>query len=377
MPEPRTGESQEEFISRCMASPEANDSFPEHDRRAAFCYSQWENRNKMKKPTTHAELEDLKTGKLGTFYKVNKSYETITKDVDFTKRIVKSIANTYMFFDQDQDVLLPGVSAKSIQERGPNSIGEAKIKNVKDHQISVRIGKPLILDEREIDGHKVLYGESRMLTSTIGNDMLIEYQEGVIDQHSIGFRYMDLELVTADDESWTKWKNQLINPQDAEEIGYMFLVKEIELFEWSPVSFGSNKLTSYLGVKSENKQATILKINDRLDLLEKQLRSGKQSDYAMFDYELETRQLKQIITELFEQEPSIKDTLLAQRRLLEDTREQKTVTTICQHCMKSFSCTSENGYCKCPGCGKFTEYGRMQIAFDLDKAIKETKFFNH
>src|SRR5690606_17795810 len=100
--------------------------------------------------------------------------------------------------------------------------------------------------------------------------------------------------------------NKLINPKDAEDAGYMFLVREIKLYEWSPVSFGANELSPYLGVKSGNKEGYLLKINNRLDLLEKQLRSGKQSDYAMLDYELETRQLKQIISELFSMQPSIK-----------------------------------------------------------------------
>lgn len=332
-------------------------------------------------PTTHAELEALKAKKQATYYRVTKSFETVTKDVDMTKRIVKSIPNTYLFFDNDQDVLLPGCAAKSITERGPDSVGDAKIKNVKDHVISTRIGKPVVLDERTVDGKKVMYGESRMLSTTVGNDMLVEYQEGIIDQHSIGFRYVDLDFISKDDEEWSKLAAMIINPDDAEKAGYMFLVKEIELFEWSPVSFGSNKLTDYLGVKSGNKDAMLLKFNDRLDLLEKQLRSGKQSDYAMLDYELETRQLKQIISELFNQEPSIKDTLI-QRRLLEDTKDKSSSLVICQSCMKQFDYVSQPeagmGYCKCPSCGQFvTQTGAMTVPFDLSKAISEVKFFAH
>lgn len=261
----------------------------------------------------------LKEQKMATFYKVKDSFETTTKDVDMKKRTVQVVPNTFYYFDSDQDVLISGSTTRTIQARGPNSVAGAKIKNVKDHVISNRIGNIQVLDERDMGGRKVQYAESKMLSTTMGNDMLIEYQEGVIDQHSIGFRYVDLEFITAEAKDWKMWIDQLINPQDCEDFGYMFIVKEISQFEYSPVSFGSNKLTPYLGVKSGNKDAMVLKVLDRVDLLEKQLKAGRQTDDTMMDYQLECTQLKQIISELFTEEPSIKATLLAQHRQNQDT----------------------------------------------------------
>src|SRR5665811_887909 len=98
---------------------------------------------------TQAELEALKVIKLATQYKVKDAYGAITKDVDMSKRTVQVIPNTYLFFDSDCDVLIPGCSAKTIKERGPLSNAVAKIKNVKDHNICCRIGKPEVLDERK------------------------------------------------------------------------------------------------------------------------------------------------------------------------------------------------------------------------------------
>jgi hypothetical protein len=46
MPSPRDGESKKDFLSRCMANPEARSDFPSQDQRFAFCNSQWENRKK-------------------------------------------------------------------------------------------------------------------------------------------------------------------------------------------------------------------------------------------------------------------------------------------------------------------------------------------
>lgn len=332
----------------------------------------------MKNIKNHNDLEVERLKRINKHYAISNNPNTVVKDVDFSKRIVQAIPNTFLYFDHDQDVLMPGSCSKTIQERGPKGNG-AKIKNVKDHTISNRIGKVLTLDERSNDNKKVLYGEARMLDTTMGNDMLIEYQENMIDQHSIGYRYIDLSLVSADDgEEWSKLMAMIINPDDAEEYGYAFVVKEIELFEYSPVSFGANELTPYLGVKSGNKDSLKLKLFDRFDLLNKQLRHGKQSDETMRDYELETRQIKQIISELFSGDsmPSIKDTLIEQSR--HNKKDTSKSMRICPACMKQFDDANQS-VTHCPGCGQFVAASAMPVNFDINKAIKETtfsKFFN-
>lgn len=61
MPSPRDGETRKEFISRCMGDSEANDSFPESDQRAAFCYSQWRNKTNSRRVPDHGPTrENLK-----------------------------------------------------------------------------------------------------------------------------------------------------------------------------------------------------------------------------------------------------------------------------------------------------------------------------
>ena len=40
IPKPKTGETQDEFISRCMGNPTMVDEY-EQDQRAAICYSAW------------------------------------------------------------------------------------------------------------------------------------------------------------------------------------------------------------------------------------------------------------------------------------------------------------------------------------------------
>lgn len=338
-----------------------------------------ETEEEITQPKNHADLLALHSKKMGTHYKVKEGFATDTKDVDMQKRVVKVVPNTFNFFDSDQDVLIPGSTLKSITERGPGSTASAKIKNVYAHNLSQTVGVPQYMDEREENGYKCQYAESKIITTTKGNDTLIEYQEKAIDNHSIGFQYVDLEFISADDKDWTKWVNILINGKDAEAAGYMFLVKEIKQFEFSPVAFGANALTPYLGVKSGNKEGLIMKTFERIDFLERQYKTGRQTDETLMDYQLQSLQLKQIIGELFESGPSIKDTLVKGRHN-QGTHQKDTALGICQGCHKDFNYTTaekdEDGYVKCTGCGQFVDQkGSIIVSgFDWGKAIKETTF---
>ncbi len=43
LPEPKDGETKQEFISRCIETltTDFDDEFPSREQRAAVCYSQW------------------------------------------------------------------------------------------------------------------------------------------------------------------------------------------------------------------------------------------------------------------------------------------------------------------------------------------------
>ena len=46
MPTPAAGESENEFVVRCMGDSEARQDFPNAQHRIAFCYSVWESEKK-------------------------------------------------------------------------------------------------------------------------------------------------------------------------------------------------------------------------------------------------------------------------------------------------------------------------------------------
>jgi hypothetical protein len=255
-----------------------------------------------------------KEEKLNTPFKVKADNAVpVVMDVDTTKRIVTGLYNTYNYFDSDCDVLLPGCSLKSIQERGPMSAGVPKIKHALFHDLTKLPGKILTLEEREVEinGQKVkgLYFETQMSSAQDGVDTLIKYQEGIYDNHSIGFRYLQLEFVDSEATDWLQLVSQLTNPDDALECGCMYLVKEINLYEGSTVSFGANSLTPYLGCKSKDKALVQLSLFERMDRLNSQIKKGTLSDDAIQDLKIQFLQIKQMVKEMFEMEPFVKPTV--------------------------------------------------------------------
>lgn len=46
LPKPRSGESRDDFLPRCMANSTMRDDFPDRDQRFAVCNQQWRDRNK-------------------------------------------------------------------------------------------------------------------------------------------------------------------------------------------------------------------------------------------------------------------------------------------------------------------------------------------
>lgn len=227
------------------------------------------------------------------------------KDVDMTKRIVTGYFNAFNYFDSDGDVILPGAFKKSISERGPESSATAKIKHALFHDLTRLPGKLLKLSE-DTEG---LYFETKMSNTTEGNDTLINYQEKIYDNHSIGFRYLDVEMVDSKSDKWKMSLSTIKNRDEAETNGYLFLVKEVKLWEGSTVAFGANQLTPYLGSKSMNKEGIKIKLFERMELLEKQLRSGTQTDDMMNDFEIQIIQIKQMINEIITMQPEDKTTL--------------------------------------------------------------------
>ena len=233
-------------------------------------------------------------------------------DVDTSKNMVSGILNTYNYIDSDIDMLIMGCCAKSISDRGVNSNAKAKIQHLRDHKLTTDsiIGKFTVLEETTYNGREVLSFTSKIIVRST----LFLYQEKIINQHSIGFRYVDVAYAKRDSDNknesdlYEKYTSMAINPEKAEDLGYFFVIKEINLYEGSSVVFGANSETEVIGIKSKDPHTQKTYLLTQLEFLTKNFRNGQFSDEHFKLIELQMKQIEQAIIDI--EPPSLKSTLI-------------------------------------------------------------------
>lgn len=208
------------------------------------------------------------------------------KDVDSNKRQVAVYLSKFDSIDSDNDMIKKGAFAKSIQERGVDSTSNRKIAFLRHHDWTEQIGKWLKLEEDD----NGLFAIGELGRSTKGNDALLDYEDGIIREHSIGFQYMADKLRWIDDTS-------------KEEGGY-WMVSEVKLYEGSAVTFGANEYTEVVDViKSENRTEYVDKIAQEVDAIIKGLTNGKGTDDRLYEMEMKLKFLNAKLLTLAKSEP--------------------------------------------------------------------------
>jgi hypothetical protein len=237
-------------------------------------------------------------------------------DVDDTSRTVTGVYNTMLYFDHDRDVIMPGSFTKSLNERGVNSTGKAKIKHAMFHDMTRLPFKPILIEERTIDGKQMMYFESKAGNTTEGNDALENYKMGIYDNHSFGFQYVQgkLAMFERDTDEYKELMSMVINPDDMAKSDYVFKVTEVNQFEFSTVGIGANELTPFLGMKSIEQLPVIQKqIEDRINKIQYAVKAGNFTDETFYVMEVQLKQLKQIMFDLTILQPATKDTVIIQQ----------------------------------------------------------------
>jgi HK97 family phage prohead protease len=192
------------------------------------------------------------------------------KGIDMAKMTVEGYLSAFDVIDSDTDMLMRGAFNKSIQERGPQSKGNRKIAFLRGHNTDKPVGKFLELYEDQI-GLKYV---AQMSESTLGKDTLVLMQEGILNEHSIGY------MRISDKEKYNGQYNE---------------VKEVMLFEGSVLTFGANADTPVINVKSspELRQKEIVSLAARMDKITKLIRKGSGLTDEMFSLlEIELLQIK-------------------------------------------------------------------------------------
>lgn len=182
-----------------------------------------------------------------------------TKDVDVKSRVVSGYLSGFGNIDKGNDIIEKGAFTKSINERF------SKIFFLLQHDMQKPLGKFQVLEEK--DGG--LYFEAKVSNTTYGNDLLQLYEDGVINEHSIGF-----------------------NTIKSEKKSGVRIIKEVKLFEGSAVTIGANENTPFLGFKS-----AIAEISDKQSKILMALKNGNLTDetFIMLEYSL-----KQLQAEAYE-----------------------------------------------------------------------------
>jgi HK97 family phage prohead protease len=225
--------------------------------------------------------------KQNQLYSTKEAFEV--KDLDASKREVAIYLSKFDIIDSDSDIIRKGAFTKSIQEHGVNSSSNRKIAFLRHHDWTKQIGKFNQLGEDEIG----LFAVGQLGTSSIGEDAWKDYEEGIIREHSIGFKYIPDKM---------KWIEDKTLPS-----GGFYDIKEIMLWEGSAVTFGANEFTNVVEVmKSEEKIDFAKKLSSEIDLLVKSLVNGKGTDDRLFEIEMKIKYLNQQLVSLAESEPIVK-----------------------------------------------------------------------
>lgn len=204
-------------------------------------------------------------------------------DVDFAKRTVCGYASKFGNVDLVGDMIMPGAFTKTINERGPDAKNE--IWFLHNHSTDNPLGKPSVLKEDNFG----LYFEAKISDTDIGEDILTLYQDGLINQHSIGFTTVKQNKVDASGA----------NPS-------FYQIQEVKLYEFSSVLWGANPDTPFLGLKGLDSNG----LEDRFHKLYKSLKSGNLKDETYELLEIEYNFIKsEMFTLINEVKKSEKSTL--------------------------------------------------------------------
>ena len=191
--------------------------------------------------------------------------------------------------DSDGDVIRKGAFTKTIQENFQ------RVRHLLDHDATKAVGKILSLNE----DNKGLYYESKAGRHTLGRDFLLMVEDGLINEHSIGF-------VTI------KQKKQ----------GHYNEISEVKLYEGSSLQgWGANEMTPIIGMKSYES------VSQMMDNILKAIKNGKYTDETFAKLELQLLQLHKELESFKElsvetPEPSEDKSCVTVTINIEDTHEE-------------------------------------------------------
>lgn len=176
---------------------------------------------------------------------------------------VKVVINTTNFLDSHGDVHIDGIWNKSVKDN-------KSFLHLQEHDRSF---DKIITDNAKASIQSMTWKElgfsysgstqALIFESTIdklrNGFMLKQYANGWVKNHSVGMRYVQIELAinsSADydkeyKDMWDEYYPIIANKEVADERGYFWVVKEAKIIEGSAVVMGSNSATPTLENKTK------------------------------------------------------------------------------------------------------------------------------
>jgi len=204
-------------------------------------------------------IPGLRRSPSGTGY-VSGGARAKVEDVDAKQGIVTVYFAAFGNVDSYGEIIRKGAFKKTVAEWGPK--GRGRIAHLANHDPRHRIA---VVQELKEDDHG-LRAVSKILPAPhqAGIDALVEYEEGAIREHSIGFDVMKHE--------------KLADPDGGPD---RYVLTELRLYEGSAVTWGANMETPVLEVKSPGDAlAALIEMTERMEAVGRCLTRGITDDHA-------------------------------------------------------------------------------------------------
>lgn len=214
---------------------------------------------------------------IGSYYKQEQELKSVNKsqegsDMSVNEIKVRAIINTTNYLDSHKDVHIKGIWQKSLKEN-------KRIMHIQEHMSSsfdkiIASGDDLkaftkTMTWKELgydaDGNTQALVFDSVVKESRNPYMFNQYKQGFVENHSVGMRYVKIELAINDKDYPTekafydKYITEIINRKEAEDSQYFWVVTEAKIIEGSAVPFGSNPITPTTRTKSEPSMIDLIK----------------------------------------------------------------------------------------------------------------------
>ena len=172
---------------------------------------------------------------------------------------VKVVINTTNIMDSHRDVHMKGIWKQSLKQQksflhlqeheakfdkiiSDNSKGYIKVEKWSDLGYNFEGDTEALVFDSEIDRERNPF-------------MFEQYAKGYVKNHSVGMQYIKIDFAVNDDryekekQVWDKYISEVANKDEAEKVGYFWVVTEAKIIEGSAVVRGSNYATPTLSTK--------------------------------------------------------------------------------------------------------------------------------